>query len=118
MRAKDVVGRHGEQVAAEHLESVGMVVLERNWRCRGGEIDIVARAGDTLVFAEVKTRTGVGFGSPFAAVTPAKAARLRRLAASWLAAHDEHARTVRFDVVGVLRPPGAAVSVEHREGVL
>lgn len=118
MRAKDVVGHFGEQVAAEHLESVGMIVLERNWRCRAGEIDIVARDGDALVFCEVKTRTGVGYGSPFAAVTRVKAGRLRQLAAAWLAAHDQRAPQVRFDVLGVLRPTRGDVTVEHRRGVI
>ena len=69
VRAKDALGRYGEDVAARHLLSEGFVVLDRNWRCDVGEIDIVARDGDTLVVCEVKTRSGTGFGSPLEAVT-------------------------------------------------
>ena len=78
MRAKDALGRYGEDVAARHLAEAGLVVLERNWRCREGEIDIVARDGDVLVVCEVKTRRDTAYGSPLEAVTPRKAARLRR----------------------------------------
>jgi putative endonuclease len=99
-------------------------VLERNWRCREGEIDIVAREGDVLVVCEVKTRRGVAFGTPLEAVTPAKAARLRRLTARWLAATRESRAAdgvggfadIRFDVVGVLLPRAGAPTVEHLRG--
>ena len=64
MRAKDAVGRYGEDVAARHLTEAGLVVLERNWRCREGEIDIVARDGDVLVVCEVKTRRSTTYGTP------------------------------------------------------
>ncbi|HET7327996.1 MAG TPA: YraN family protein [Nocardioidaceae bacterium] len=114
------VGRYGEDVAARHLTEAGMQVLERNWRCDLGEVDLVARDGATLVICEVKTRRGLDFGSPLEAVTTRKLARLRRLAARWLAEHDDGAArpaTVRIDVVGVVvRPRGAAV-VEHLRGV-
>src|SRR5205085_1544696 len=83
----------------------GLRVLDRNWRCREGELDIVARDGDALVFCEVKTRRGTGFGHPVEAVTPTKQRRLRTLAQRWLAAHDEHAPDLRFDVVGILVRP-------------
>ena len=72
------LGRYGEEVAAEHLVAAGLTIVARNWRCREGEVDIVALDGDVLVMCEVKTRRGVGFGTPLDAVTPAKAARLRR----------------------------------------
>lgn len=117
MRAKDAVGRFGEDVAARHLAAAGLAILERNWRCRAGEIDILARDGDALVVCEVKTRSGPGFGSPFEAVTPAKAARLRRLAAIWLAERGLTVPEVRFDVVGVTRPARGAAHVEHLRGV-
>ena len=86
MNARKALGRYGEDLAARRLREAGMTVLERNWRCAEGEIDIVARDGDALVVCEVKTRArGAGtFEHPMAAVTPAKAARLRRLAARWL----------------------------------
>jgi putative endonuclease len=118
MRAKDAVGRYGEDVAARHLQDAGLVILARNWRCPDGEIDIVARDGTVLVVCEVKTRSGLGFGSPMEAVTPRKAGRLRRLARHWLAAHPVHATEVRFDVVGVVRPERGAAVVEHARGVL
>lgn len=117
MRASAALGRYGEDVAARHLTAAGLVVLERNWRCDIGEIDILARDGDSLVVCEVKTRHGAGFGHPAEAVTPIKAQRLRRLAARWIRERRVSPREVRFDVVAVIRSgPGAAV-VEHLRGV-
>jgi len=118
MAAKDAVGAYGERVAVRHLEAGGMVVLDRNWRCRDGEIDIIARDGDALVFCEVKTRSGSGFGSPAEAVVPAKARRLRKLALLWLADSGVHPPELRFDVVAVSRSRRGAASVEHLRGVL
>ena len=116
MAAKDELGRRGEDLAVAYLEQPGLVVLSRNWRCRDGEIDLVARDGDALVFCEVKTRRGTGYGHPVEAVTPTKQRRLRTLAQRWLVAHEEHARDLRFDVVGVLvRGEGPAV-VTHLPG--
>ena len=117
MRTKDALGAYGERVAAEHLVASGMTVLDRNWRCPFGEIDIVARDGDVLVICEVKTRSSVSFGHPFEAVTARKAARLRRLAAAWMTARDVHPPEVRIDIVGVLRPRRGASGVEHLRGV-
>jgi putative endonuclease len=94
-----------------------MSVLERNWRCEHGEIDIVARDGDVLVVCEVKTRSGTAFGPPAESVTRAKVARLRRLTAAWLAAHDVHPASVRIDVIAVLRSSRGAAQVEHLQGV-
>ncbi|GAB2488306.1 YraN family protein [Jatrophihabitans fulvus] len=121
MRVKDAVGRFGEQVATEHLAAAGYEIVARNWRCRHGELDLVARDGEALVFVEVKTRSSAAFGVPAAAVDPRKIARLRRLAGAWLEAHrDERvarAAVVRFDVVAVLRPrDGSGVTVEHLTG--
>ncbi|RIJ76452.1 YraN family protein [Nakamurella silvestris] len=114
MAAKDVLGRRGEDLAAEFLESLGLVVLSRNWRCREGELDIVATDRvDTLVICEVKTRTGTGFGTPVEAVTYAKRRRLRRLAQLWLSQTGLRHATVRFDVVGVLWPPDAGPEIVH-----
>ena len=117
MRAKDALGRYGEDVAARHLAEQGIVVLERNWRCDAGEIDIVGRDGQVLVICEVKTRSGIGYGTPIEAVTPRKVARLRRLAARWLAEREVHPAAVRFDVVGVLAAGAGAAQVEHVRGV-
>jgi putative endonuclease len=118
MRAKDGLGRYGEDVAARHLVEQGIVVLERNWRCDMGEIDIIGRDGRTLVICEVKTRSGTAYGSPLEAVTAVKAARLRRLAARWLAESPVRPAAVRFDVVGVLQSGSGAARVEHVRGVL
>jgi len=115
--AKDTVGRYGEDVAARHLREVGFVVLQRNWRCELGEIDIVARDGDCLVVCEVKTRRSDLFGSPFEAVTPRKVARLRRLAARWVVESGLHPPQIRIDVVAVLRPRAGPAQVEHVRAV-
>jgi len=117
MRAKDALGRYGEDVAARHLAAQGMVILARNWRCSVGEIDIVARDGAALVVCEVKTRGGRSFGEPLEAVTRAKAARLRRLAACWLSEHEVHPPEIRFDLVGVVQSGLGAAEVEHLRGV-
>jgi putative endonuclease len=115
MRVKDAVGRYGEQVAVEWLERAGLEVLSRNWRCAEGELDIVAREGDALVFCEVKTRSSVRFGDPSEAVSPDKVARIRRLALRWLAANGVSGRELRFDVVTVLRGTDG-VRVRHLRG--
>lgn len=111
------LGAYGEAYAARHLVERGMAVLDRNWRCDQGEIDLVLRDGRVLVFCEVKTRSSTLFGNPLEAVTEQKAARLRRLAARWLAAHQVRAGEVRIDLVGVLVPRNGAPSVEHLRGV-
>ncbi len=111
------VGGFGEETAARHLVAQGMAILDRNWRCDLGEIDLVARDRDVLVVCEVKTRRGDLFGSPAEAVTPRKAARLRRLAARWLSEHPLTPADVRIDVVGVLLPRSGPPLVEHLVGV-
>ena len=113
MAAKDEVGRHGEDVVARALEEQGWEVLARNWRCPLGEIDIVARDGGDAVAVEVKTRRSATFGSPVEAVTRVKVARLRRLAAAWLAGQDDHFDGIRIDVVGVTLPPAGAAVLTH-----
>ncbi|NHC44630.1 YraN family protein [Motilibacter aurantiacus] len=117
MTARGSLGRYGEDVAARFLADAGLVVLERNWRCDLGEVDIVARDGDALVVCEVKTRRSASFGSPQEAVTAVKQARLRRLAARWLAERGVHPPQVRIDVVAVTRGTSGAARVEHLRGV-
>ena len=112
-RATGAVGAYGERVAVRTLEAAGMTVIDRNWRCRRGEIDIVALDGRTVVFCEVKTRRTATFGTPAEAVGPAKIRRLRALAAAWLAEHPEIRGEVRFDVVCVWPQPAGAAVVEH-----
>ncbi|HET9075550.1 MAG TPA: YraN family protein [Acidimicrobiales bacterium] len=100
------LGTSGEDRAAAWYEEHGYEVVDRNWRGRAGEIDLVARRGGTLVFSEVKTRSGRSFGEPFEAVTAAKQSRLRKLAAEWLrsrrASLPPAALDIRFDVVSVI----------------
>lgn len=111
------LGEYGERLATRYLQEQGLSILDRNWRCRQGEIDVVARDGDCLVFCEVKTRRSVRFGAPVEAVTPVKAARLRRLAVAWLRSHDEHAERIRIDVVGIVRPASGPATPRHLVGV-
>lgn len=119
MRVKDAVGRFGEQLATEHLVKAGLEVVQRNWRCRDGELDLVARDGSELVFVEVKTRSSTAFGSPAEAVDRRKAARIRRLALRWMNENRDGLApfsSVRFDVVAVVRGRGTGVRVEHLRG--
>lgn len=117
IRAKDIFGAYGERVAVGHLLRDGMQILDRNWRCREGEIDVVAIDGGALVFCEVKSRRGTRFGAPLEAVIAAKARRLRVLAAKWIEDTGRHARDIRFDVVGVRPLPDGRVRIEHLRGV-
>jgi putative endonuclease len=118
MRATDAVGDYGERVAQRFLRSQGMTVVGSGWRCRQGEIDIVAVDGDCLVVCEVKTRRSMLAGTPLDAVTPAKLARLRRLAAAWLEEHGGRYPDVRIDVVAVTLPRRGGPRVEHVRGVV
>lgn len=116
--ARQALGRYGEELAARRLTEAGMTVIARNWRCRAGEIDIVARDGDALVVCEVKTRRAGVFEHPMAAVRPGKAERLRGLAGRWLVDHGgPPPGGVRIDLVGVVLPRRGAAVVEHVRGV-
>jgi putative endonuclease len=117
MNAKDLLGQQGEQLAANFLAEGGLKILDSNWRCQHGEIDIVALDGQTLVICEVKTRSGVRFGTPLEAITRQKAARLRRLAVAWVTAHRLFFEEIRIDAVGVLRAASGEFSIEHVRGV-
>jgi putative endonuclease len=116
MAAKDTLGKRGEDRAVRYLEERGYRLIDRNWRCSQGEIDIIVQRGDETVFVEVKTRTSVAFGHPFEAITPAKLARLKRLAAAWCAQSDRRTPRVRIDAVAVVGADEDAV-VEHLSGV-
>jgi putative endonuclease len=118
MALKDELGRWGETVAADYLAANGYEVLDRSWRCRQGEIDIVARSGRTVAFVEVKTRRTNRYGHPLEAITPAKFARLRVLAGEWCRVHQVHAGTVRIDAIGIVGDGLAVGSLEHRAGVI
>ncbi|MET3903529.1 putative endonuclease [Paenarthrobacter sp. 4246] len=117
MRAKDLLGRTGETLAAGFLENQGMRIVDRNWRCADGEIDIVAIDGDTLVVAEVKTRRSLDYGHPFEAVGAAKLARLHRLASSWCREHELKAPRRRVDVVSVIDDGVGEPELDHLRGV-
>lgn len=113
MAAKDELGARGESLAAAMLEASGMVVIDRNWRCRQGELDIVATDAEETVFVEVKTRSSIAFGAPLEAITAQKLARLRRLASAWCDEHPGLARRIRIDAVGVVLPANGAPTIEH-----
>lgn len=117
MAAKDALGRRGEDIAARHLEAQGLTIVDRNWRCAQGEIDLVALDGDELAFVEVKTRSSVAFGHPLEAITPVKLARLRRLAAAWCQAHPGKHDRIRIDAIAVVAPFRGEVAIEYLKRV-
>jgi putative endonuclease len=112
------LGAYGERLAARHLTTLGMVLLDRNWRCDAGEIDLVLRDGDVLVVCEVKTRTSEVCGSPHEAVTAEKLERLQRLALRWAEAHDVRPGELRIDLVAVRCPRRGAAVIDHVAGLL
>jgi putative endonuclease len=117
--ARQALGRYGEDVAERYLtdEERGMVLLERNWRCPEGELDLVLRDGDVLVACEVKTRTSLAAGTPHEAITDDKLARLKRLAERWAEARGVRPPETRIDLVAVLRPRKGPASVDHVRGL-
>ena len=117
--SRQELGVRGESLAAEHLVNVGLVILDRNWRCRWGELDLVVIDPDSVLrFVEVRTRTGTGFGTPAESVTADKCRRLRMLAARWLADHPGGRRRVAFDVIGVDLSDPASPRLELLEDVI
>lgn len=117
MARKDELGKRGEDCAAAFLAKAGYRVVARNWRCPQGEIDLVVEAGGEVVFVEVKTRSGTGFGHPFEAITVVKLARLRRLAAAWCEQADVWPARIRIDAIAVIAEPGKTPVIEHLSGV-
>lgn len=109
------LGRRGEEAAAAFLRKKGYKVLDRNWRARGGELDIVCQAKKTVVFAEVKTRTQGQMATPHDALTPAKRRNLVRAASEWLTRNEAWNRPCRFDLVAVVVDADGLVCVEHVE---
>lgn len=116
-RQRMAMGGYGEAAAARHLTGLGMVVLDRNWRSRSGEIDLVLRDGQVLVFCEVKTRASAAYGSPCESVSATKLARLRRLAAEWMEERGLRCPEVRFDIVGICLSDPLDRRIEHVRGV-
>ena len=123
---RQTLGQRGEEIAARHLERTGWRIVERNYRVREGEIDVIAARGDVLAFCEVKTlvdRGGPirGPANPVESVGYRKQVRVRRMARAWLASHAGHggfgAPDLRLDVIGiVLSPAGDLLRLEHLEG--
>lgn len=113
------LGAMGEALAVDHLTRMGLRILQRNWRCRYGELDIIARddATSTVVFVEVKTRTGDGYGGLAHAVTPRKVRRLRRLAGLWLAGQHQRWVAIRIDVIGVRVGRRRSPEITHLQGI-
>lgn len=113
------LGARGEALAVEYLTRMGLRIVDRNWRCRYGELDVIAAddATRTVVFVEVKTRTGDGYGGLAHAVTPRKVRRLRRLAGLWLAAGDRRWAAVRIDMIGVRIGRRRTPEISHLRGI-
>ena len=113
------LGAMGEALAVDHLTRMGLRILQRNWRCRYGELDVIAsdETTRTVVFVEVKTRTGDGFGGLAHAVTPRKVQRLRRLAGLWLAAQDGRWAALRIDMIGVQVGRARTPEITHLQGI-
>lgn len=115
MAIKDELGRAGEERAAEELSRRGYRILDRNWRCRSGEIDIVAGLGSEIVAVEVKTRSGTAYGHPLEAIGEAKLRRLWRLARLWAREHPEHARgkRLRVDAIALIGRDPASAEIDY-----
>lgn len=112
------LGAYGEHVAERHLVDQGLQVLDRNWRCDEGEIDLVLRDGQVLVVCEVKTRSSTTHGFPHEAITPTKLERLLRLGERWAQARGVQPPEMRVDLVAVLRPRRGAAVVDHVAGLV
>lgn len=112
MNRTQALGRYGEERAANYLHDLGYEIIERNWRSSSGEIDLIAKSDATVVFVEVKTRRGSGYGHPFEAITSDKLSRMRALVQEWRAATGAHSLKVRMDAISVM-VSGGRVAIEH-----
>ena len=117
MDKRKQTGRQGEAIAATYLQNKGYEIIERNWRCPTGELDLVARAGDRLVFVEVRTRSGARFGRAEESITPAKQTRLIELAHLYLQEKANLTPAWRIDVVAVQLGPGLP-QINHIENAV
>lgn len=116
MIQKQKLGKYGEDVATQFLKDRGYSIVARNWRCSIGEIDVVAKDKSRLVFVEVKTRNGTGYGHPFEAITAAKVARMRKLVAQWCLENGTSGSEVRLDAIAVI-VRGGKIGIEHLKQV-
>lgn len=117
---REQVWRTGEAIAVDHVVRLGWRIVERNWRCSIGEVDVIAVTPGpypVLVFCEVKCRTGTGFGDPLEAVTAAKVAKLRQLALTWLGEQPHRFSRFRIDAIGVVLRRARPPVVSHVEGI-
>ena len=112
--AKQVLGKEGERIAEQYLKKKGYKLVERNYRCVAGEVDLIVLDRRVIVFVEVKTRTGHGFGTPLEAVQPRKQRKMMQAAQFFLSQKKLHQRDARFDVVGISWPAREPV-IEHVE---
>jgi len=112
------LGADGEDAVSQYLQARGMRVIDRNWRIKGGELDLVCEERGSIVFVEVKTRTSNMYGTPFDAITPDKAFRLQRLALAWMAMNHRWGQDYRIDVAGVWMDGFGSCEIEHRKAVL
>lgn len=112
-----ITGRTGEELAASFLTAKGLRVVEKNFRCQAGEIDLICQAGELLVFVEVKTRSGTLFGTPGQAVNRTKVGRMVRAASAYLTREDLWSRSCRFDLVAIVLGQGEP-KLEHWEDVI
>jgi putative endonuclease len=110
---RQALGAAGEELAALFLQRLKYRIMARNFRCKGGEVDIIARDGKTLVFVEVKTRRNLAYGVPQSAVTPFKQRQISKAALTWLAKNRLHDAAARFDVIAVLFDAAGSSQIEH-----
>ncbi|QYJ04584.1 YraN family protein [Nocardioides panacisoli] len=115
---RQALGTYGEHVAERHLVRQGMAVLERNWSCDEGEVDLLLREGPTLVVCEVKTRTGDTGGTPHEAIDEDKLARLVRLGERWTRERGVRPPEMRIDLVAVVKPRRGPAAVDHVRGLV
>ena len=117
--SRQKLGRWGESVAATHLEANGFAILHKNWRCRQGEVDLVAQKGESLHFVEVKTRRGRGKGSPEEAITSKKAQKLINTALAYIGEHELDDADWQVDLIAVeLDSHGKLIRCEHLPNIL
>jgi len=107
------LGKRGEEIATAYLKGLKFTIIERNFRCKGGEVDIIARDGKTLVFVEVKTRRNLSFGPPQLALTPFKQRQISKAALTWLARNKLFGAGARFDVIAIFLPNHEVPMIEH-----
>lgn len=107
------LGERGEAIAVAYLKGQKFTIVDRNFRCKAGEVDIIARESKTLVFVEVKTRSNAAYGPPQLAVTPFKQRQISKAALTWLAKKKLHDASARFDVIAILLREHEVPEIEH-----